>query len=288
MKHTEKSNNLDRLLESLRVAILGDRNLFVRAKLDPELQPVREPVDRLLDQFVQEARTTADRHIQRTEKLLTILDRCDVAEEKARLLMAKARKSYSDDSYFGYTDASRLAEEAEVSAAQSLLRATEARVDDFTKAAAESEKMKQTLATEEKARPKPVAIRHVGIFIGLLIACYFVVGIVLLIHGAAVGAFHTDVSIVQVLGVALGLTVVISVPMLVLGYRHRMDEWSRRLQRLRTNVSNASECKDRCLQYVKEFAERFSYPSGGTWGSGHVGEELAKIHRTTKKLSNAA
>lgn len=100
------------VLQSLRKAIEQDKNYFVKAKIDKNLDPIRSQVDKLLEEIEHEAKTKAERGISRAKPMVNRMvewfnsEFCDGdADSKfssAWNKIQKAKRKFGRDTYFDY------------------------------------------------------------------------------------------------------------------------------------------------------------------------------------------
>ena len=107
------------LLESLTQAIRMDRRFFLLARTDPAFSKVRTLVDKLLAKLMEEAKSKAEAKISSAQSALGNMKAWHAEEaapsecKSAIDMMGQAKKQFQSDSYFGYSDAEKIAGEAE-------------------------------------------------------------------------------------------------------------------------------------------------------------------------------
>lgn len=103
---------MDEVIRSLRKAIEGDKRFFLEAKNDPNLEPIRPNVNKLLTQLTIEAKKRAEKGLQ---DCLQVRNQVDfnwnpASSKKAKIEkgLVELSKLIAGKSYFGYLDAEEL------------------------------------------------------------------------------------------------------------------------------------------------------------------------------------
>lgn len=104
-------------IDSLRKAIRGDRNLFVKAANDPNWSTLQHDVDALLENLIEEVKSQAKQEIAKTDSAIEKAEHWAFYKKAtgyhtAKDFILEAKKHSQTESYFGYLDAIHLAKEA--------------------------------------------------------------------------------------------------------------------------------------------------------------------------------